>query len=87
MIFTVFFYLLSLFLNVIISILPEGGAFPSEIASGMAIVWGTFKAWDFILPTNAIIQTLTIGFTFWIFVFVWRLVHWALRKIPMINVS
>jgi len=71
----------------IISILPNGGTFPPQIATTLATIWAGFKAWDFILPTGAITSCLLIGISFWAFVLVWRGVHWLLRKIPWLSMT
>jgi len=71
----------------IVSILPTGGTFPPEIATGLASIYAGFKAWDFILPTSAILQCLGIGLSFWAFVLVWRAVHWIIRKIPWLHMT
>jgi len=87
MIFNFFFNFLFAILNGLISILPTGGSFPTEIASTLSTVWGYIKAYDFIIPTSAIVICLTISFSWITFVFFWKVIHWILRKIPFLHLS
>jgi len=87
MLFTAWLYVIIAVANALLSVLPTGGTFPPQIATTLGSVLTTFKAWDFILPTGAILNCLSIGLTFWAFVLVWRLVHWILRKIPVLNMQ
>lgn len=71
--------------SIILEILPNGAPFPTEFIDGMRSLWNTIWAWDFIFPVQTFINCVTIGVSFWVFVLVWRLVHWILRKIPALN--
>jgi len=86
MIFTVFFWLFLAIVNLVLSLLPTGSAFPVEFTNGIRALWNTIWAWDFIFPVQTFINCVAIGVSFWTFVLIWHIVHWIIRKIPAFNI-
>lgn len=74
-------------INSIISLLPLGSVFPTEFTDGIRTLWDILWSWDFLFPIQTMINCLAISLSFIAFVLAWRLIHWILRKIPILNIK
>jgi len=73
------------FFNLILSILPAGQAVPAEWVSALYTVWGYINSFSFIVPVTVLLWALVVALAFHLGVFLWRLFHWVITKIPFVG--
>jgi len=73
---TIFFSLLSLFVN----FLPTGDL-PAGIAEGLAYFWGILNTFNYIFPISTLLTILLIVLSFNTAFWVWGLINWIYHKI------
>jgi len=86
MIFTLLLSMPFWFVGLLLAIWPTGGTFPSSLATDIGTLWSIVHAWDWLLPIDTMLACLTVAFSWFGFLFVWRFLHWLLSKIPFVNV-
>jgi multisubunit Na+/H+ antiporter MnhC subunit len=82
MIITLFLNLIFWVINLILSLLPSGGTFPPEIQTGIATGWTYVNALNDVLPLTAIITCVSIMITFYVWSFIWNVMHYIFGKMP-----
>jgi len=80
-------YFFTTVITAILSILPAGGTFPPEIANAIGWLFSFLRSYDFIVPYDTLIACISIGLFWEVFCLIWWLVHWILRKIPVLHIT
>jgi len=70
----------------LLALLPTGGTFPEEWTEGIYTLWQGINAFSFIVPVEMFVTCLAIALAWDLFVFAWHLLHWLLRKIPVLHI-
>lgn len=71
----------------ILYVLPDGGTFPPQVGAAISTMYYYLRSIDFIIPYDTLVAVVTIGLLWELFCFVWWLVHWILRKIPVAHIT
>lgn len=87
MIFTVVLYFVQLIIAMMLVLLPTGSPLPDGAREGIGTIWMWLRSLDFILPLTALGICIPIAFSWFLFLFSWKFIHWILRKLPFLNVN
>jgi len=87
MIFTVVLYFVQLVLSMLLALLPDGSPLPQGVLDALSTMWMWIRSLDFILPLDAFAVCIPIAFSWYLFVFAWKFIHWILRKLPFLQVN
>jgi len=64
------------FLNFLVGLLPAGATFPPSWLAAVNTIWGYINSFSFIIPVDVMLYCLGVAFTFHLFVFAWKALHW-----------
>jgi len=69
----------------LVSALPAGGGFPSEVHAAATALGGYAGVLDSILPIPTLLATTTLVFTFELAIFGFKTAKWLLSYVPFIG--
>lgn len=85
MISTFLLTILYFFINGMLGLLPTAGVFSTEWLQAVYTFWAMVNAFSFIVPVQALLTALSIALAFHLAVFLWKVTHWIITKIPFIG--
>lgn len=68
-------------LNGFISILPSGGALPTDFVNGVSFFIIHVEAWDKIVPLTTMLTLISLVLGIEVSILIWRFSQWIIRTI------
>jgi len=81
MITTFFINILFSFLSTLLGFFPTG-SISQSILDSISYLWGIGNSFSYVIPMDTFLQAIVLVMAFEVFVLLWSIVGWIIRKVP-----